>query len=161
MTWVKAFRDLLSRGLTEVVLASTVRGVVVPDHVRNADKVTVLQYGNGLPIPIVDLNIDDAGIGATLSFGRVPSRTFVPWTAVFLIRLADESFGYAPLPIGEGGSLVIHPIEPKRMIIIQGGPPPAEAAPARHLGSVPMTEAPEDDTEELPAHGRPALRVVN
>ena len=169
MTWVEAFRDLLSRGPTEVLLASTATGVVVPDSIRRADKITCLQYGNQLPLPVVDLNIDEMGIGATLSFGRVPSRTFVPWTAVFMIKLADDSLGYAPLPIGPGGALVIHPIDPGRMILIEGGPPPAAAAPAppdgpapaRHLGSVPMTEAPDEDTEEIPTGSRPNLRLVN
>lgn len=166
MTWAEAFRDLLSRGLTDVLLAPTATGVMLPDSVRQADKVTILQYGYQLPIPIVDLNIDDEGIGATLSFGRVPSRTFVPWAAVFMIKLADDSFGYAPLPVGPGGSLVIQAIDPRRMIIVQGGPPPADAGaapappPARHLGSVPMTEAPGEDTEEAP-RPRPALRLVN
>ena len=137
MTWAEAFRDLLGRGLTEVMLASNATGVVLPESVRRADEVTCLQYGHGLPIPIVDLNIDEDGIGATLTFNRLPSRTFVPWAAVFLIRLADESAGYASLPVGAGGALVIHPVDPKRLIIVAGGPPPGAGAPPRPLGSGP------------------------
>lgn len=162
MTWPAAFRDLLSRGLTEVLLASTASGVVLPEHVRTASPVTVLQYGYGLPVPITDLDIMDNGIGATLSFGRFPSRTWVPWSAVFLIRLADESMGYAALPVGPDGALELVQVNPKEIVIVQGGPIPAETpTPARHLWSVPRTEGPEDDsTEEIP-RGRPALKVVN
>ncbi len=159
-TWPAAFRDLLSHGMTEVLLASTASGVVLPEYVRQDDDVTCLQYGDRASR---DLDVNDDGIAALLSFGGVPVNTFVPWSAVFVIRLADESRGFAALPIGVDGGLVICPIDPKRMIVVNGGPTPSETpAPTRvrHLGSVPMTEAPEGDTEEIP-RGRPALRVVN
>lgn len=161
-TWSAAFRDLLSRGLTEVLLANTVRGVVLPDDVRAAGEVTCLQYGYGLPRPIRDLDITDIGIGATLSFGGVDSRTWIPWSAVFLVRLADESLGYALLPTGPDGALELQPIVPREIMIVKGGPTPEEGAapPARRLGSVPMAEAPDERTEENPRQ-RPALRLVN
>jgi hypothetical protein len=38
-----------------------------------------------MPIPIVDLEVTDAGLSGTLSFSRVPHRTYVPWSAVYAI----------------------------------------------------------------------------
>jgi hypothetical protein len=38
-----------------------------------------------MPVPIPDLEVTDAGVSATLSFSRVPHRTYVPWSAVYVI----------------------------------------------------------------------------
>src|SRR5262245_52675485 len=45
----------------------------------------ILDYAYGFTPPIPDLELDDSGIHATLSFGGLPQKTFVPWEAVFLI----------------------------------------------------------------------------
>ena len=49
----------------------------------------VLQYGHDLPIPIPDLEIDDYGVRATLSFSRTAHRTVVPWSAVYVVACDD------------------------------------------------------------------------
>jgi hypothetical protein len=59
----------------------------------------VLSYGLHMPVPILDLAATDDGISATLSFGRSPHATFVPWEAVVGLR------GYGELnnPADPGG----------------------------------------------------------
>jgi hypothetical protein len=49
----------------------------------------VLQYGRNMPIPIADLEVTDAGVSATLSFSRVPHRTYVPWHAVYAVTCTN------------------------------------------------------------------------
>lgn len=60
-------------------------GVVIPDALRGSAQLT-LEYGERLPVPIPDLEVGAEGIAATLSFQRVPARTFVPWGAVSRVR---------------------------------------------------------------------------
>lgn len=64
-------------------------GVVVPAHLKRQPRV-VLQYGLNMRIPIPDLDVGEEGIGATLSFDRAPTWTFVPWSAVFAIISQDQ-----------------------------------------------------------------------
>ncbi len=66
---------------------SSVEGVVVPGHLTG---VVSLQIGRVLPLPIPNLTIDDWGITATLSFGRVPFPCRVPWAAVIGFVTADK-----------------------------------------------------------------------
>jgi hypothetical protein len=42
-----------------------------------------------MPIPITDLEVTDAGVSATLSFSRVPHRTYVPWSAVYAVTCTN------------------------------------------------------------------------
>lgn len=49
----------------------------------------MLQYGNDLPIPIPDLQVDEYGVTATLSFSRSPQYTVVPWSAVYVVASDD------------------------------------------------------------------------
>ena len=62
-----AFLALLREGWTSLHLDARRAGVVVPPHLRSEGHL-VLQYGHDLPIPIPDLEIDDYGVRATLSF---------------------------------------------------------------------------------------------
>lgn len=64
-------------------------GVALPDHLRQQPHLR-LQYGYNMPMPIVDLTIDDRGISATLSFQRTPHATFIPWSAVFAMSDGDK-----------------------------------------------------------------------
>ena len=64
-------------------------GVVVPPQLKRQPRV-VLQYGMNMAIPIPDLDVGEEGIGATLSFDRTPTWTFVPWSAVFAIVSQDQ-----------------------------------------------------------------------
>ena len=63
-------------------------GVIVPAHLR-AEPHLVLQYGHDLPIPIPDLEVDEHGVRATLSFSKNPQRTVVPWSAVYVVTCDD------------------------------------------------------------------------
>ena len=49
----------------------------------------VLQYGHDLPIPIPDLEVDEYGVRATLSFSRAAHLTVVPWSAVYVVACDD------------------------------------------------------------------------
>lgn len=49
----------------------------------------VLQYGRNMPIPVADLEVTDAGVSATLSFSRIPHRTYVPWSAVYAVTCTN------------------------------------------------------------------------
>src|SRR5438045_6822548 len=63
-------------------------GVVVPPPLRDEPNL-VLQYGHDLPIPIPDLEVDEYGVRATLSFSRAAHRTVVPWSAVYVVACDD------------------------------------------------------------------------
>ena len=63
-------------------------GVVVPQQLRSEPHL-VLQYGYDLPIPIPDLEVDEYGVRATLSFSRAAHRTVVPWSAVYVVACDD------------------------------------------------------------------------
>lgn len=49
----------------------------------------MLQYGRNMPIAITDLEVTDAGVSATLSFSRIPHRTYVPWSAVYAVTCTN------------------------------------------------------------------------
>jgi len=84
--------------LMRLSLRSSVRGISRPGCLRRPSlldvprgeaeageatlETTTFEYGLNLPVPINDLEITEAGIGATLSFLRVFHHTFVPWEAV-------------------------------------------------------------------------------
>ena len=84
----QAFLALLREGWTSLHLDARRPGVVVPDSLRREPHL-VLQYGHDLPIPIPDLEIDDYGVRATLSFSRTAHRTVVPWSAVYVVACDD------------------------------------------------------------------------
>jgi stringent starvation protein B len=42
-----------------------------------------------MPIPIIDLEVTEAGVTATLSFSRVSHRTYVPWHAVYAVTCTN------------------------------------------------------------------------
>jgi hypothetical protein len=143
----------------------------------------VLQYGYDLPIPIADLQVDELGVIATLSFARAPQRTVVPWSAVYVVASDD----------GRG---VLYPEDIPRDVAVIGAPGEGETAgdlngpalrstsdlpsplgtdsrptPTRALRAVPMGGIVEDDAIEIlgnsgvdptPARRRkrPQLRLV-
>jgi len=84
----EVMQALLERAEARVHLDARRDGVQLPDRLRGDGHVR-LDYGYGFQPPIPDLSIDDQGIHATLSFNRVPFRTFVPWTAIYLIADFD------------------------------------------------------------------------
>lgn len=58
--------------------------VSVPDRFRG-DARLVLRFGYGLTPAIVDLALDDVGLLGTLSFGGVPHRCVLPWSAIYAV----------------------------------------------------------------------------
>ena len=84
----QAFLALLKEGWTSLHLDARRPGVQVPAAFKGEAHL-VLQYGHDLPIPIPDLEIDDYGVRATLSFSRAAQRTLVPWTAVYAVSCLD------------------------------------------------------------------------
>jgi len=83
-----AFLELLSSGWASLHLDARCPGVVVPAPFSSEGHL-VLQYGRNMPIPIADLEVTDAGVSATLSFSRVPHRTYVPWDAVYAVTCTN------------------------------------------------------------------------
>ena len=68
-------------------------GLVVPDAIPQVSPEVrmVLEYGLDMPRPIEDLQVDNAGIHATLSFGGLGwHKTFVPWEAVLGLRCEGQ-----------------------------------------------------------------------
>ena len=84
----QAFLALLREGWTSLHLDARKRGVIVPPSLRGEAHL-VLQYGHDLPIPIPDLEVDDYGVRATLSFSRTAHLTVVPWDAVYVVTCDD------------------------------------------------------------------------
>jgi stringent starvation protein B len=84
----QAFLALLREGWTSLHLDARRPGVVVPQQLHGEPHL-VLQYGHDLPIPIPDLEVDDYGVRATLSFSRTAHRTVVPWSAVYVVACDD------------------------------------------------------------------------
>jgi stringent starvation protein B len=75
-----------------VHLDPRIDGVVLPPQLRRQKRI-LLQYGLNMRIPIPDLDVGDEGIGATLSFNRIATWTFVPWAAVFAVLSEDQRSG--------------------------------------------------------------------
>jgi stringent starvation protein B len=84
----QAFLALLKEGWTSLHLDARRPGVIVPDGFRGEAHL-VLQYGHDLPIPIPDLDVDEYGVRATLSFSRNPQLTMIPWSAVYAVVSTD------------------------------------------------------------------------
>jgi hypothetical protein len=84
----EVFQALLREGWTSLHLDARRPGVIVPPHLR-AEPHLVLQYGHDLPIPIPDLEVDEHGVRATLSFSKNPQRTVIPWSAVYVVTCDD------------------------------------------------------------------------
>lgn len=125
-----AFLALLREGWTSLYLDARRAGVIVPAHLRGEAHL-VLQYGHDLLIPIPDLEVDDYGVRATLSFSRTPHLTVVPWSAVYVIACED------------GRAMLYHEDVPEDVSIVASPAPmdqvAAETELAQHEGGVDET----------------------
>ena len=93
----RAFEQLLGDHPIVRVVFMDHPGLRVPNIVRPcAGQTTTFEYGLNLPVQIPDLVITDEGIRATLSFNRMPSRTFVPWEAVIMVGLSSQEVVLSP-----------------------------------------------------------------
>jgi stringent starvation protein B len=105
-----AFVALLREGWTSLHLDARRSGVIVPVHL-SGEAHLVLQFGHDLPIPIPDLEVDDYGVRATLSFSRTPHLTVVPWSAVYVVACDD------------GRGVLYHEDVPEDVSIVASRPP--------------------------------------
>lgn len=134
--------ELLKEAWVYVHLDPRRDGVLLPDFLREEPRV-VLQYGYNMPVPIHDLTVDERGIGATLSFRRVPQATFIPWSAVFALTdgekhgmvweedIPQELLQEAAAPAKPGPAPVAAPAPaPTRPASISALPSTAPAKPA-------------------------------
>jgi hypothetical protein len=80
----RRFDELLKKDWVTIHLDPRRAGVKLPAQLQLTGD-CVLQYGQDMPRPILDLKTTDVGITATLSFSDQPTPTFVPWAAVFWI----------------------------------------------------------------------------
>jgi stringent starvation protein B len=79
---------LLEDGPVLVHLDARRSGVDVPDQHRHEAKL-VLRIGYGLTPAIPDLEIDEQGIRATLTFRGRPHHCRIPWVAVYAVVAED------------------------------------------------------------------------
>jgi stringent starvation protein B len=112
----QAFLALLKEGSTSLHLDARRAGVAVPDALRQEAHL-MLQYGYDLAISIPDLEVDEHGVRATLSFSRTPHFTVIPWSAVYAIASVD----------GRG---VLYPEDVPGDVSVMAGSAPGEAAEA-------------------------------
>jgi len=83
--------DLLEKSSVFVHLDPRAKDVVVPSQFQGQGQL-VLQVGLNMAVNIPDLDVNDDGIGCTLSFNRVPQWCFVPWHAVYAL-VGDDGRG--------------------------------------------------------------------
>ncbi|HET6148718.1 MAG TPA: ClpXP protease specificity-enhancing factor SspB [Polyangia bacterium] len=138
----EVFLALLRESWTSLHLDARRPGVIVPAHLKSEPHL-VLQYGHDLPIPIPDLEVDEHGVRATLSFSKHPQRTVVPWSAVYVVTCDD------------GRGVLYHEDVPEDVSIIATHPradrSPADAA-GEQMGDGPsvLADVSEGLPEELP-----------
>jgi stringent starvation protein B len=175
-----AFLALLREGWTSLHLDARRPGVIVPAHLRGEAHL-VLQYGHDLPISIPDLEVDDYGVRATLSFSRTPQLTVVPWSAVYVVACDDGRGVLYQEDVPEDVSIVAARAPSDRSPIAPTGPSgttaETQAAPEavfdvearaakrrdstdRLLKAVPDDAVLEEPLSSPPRRRRPQLRLV-
>ena len=172
----QAFLALLKEGSTSLHLDARRPGVVVPEAFRQEAHL-MLQYGYDLAISIPDLEVDEHGVRATLSFSRTPHITVIPWTAVYAIASVDGRGVLYPEDVpgdvsvmsgSEAGEASESPQIPAEVATMGGGKSSGDGVPEarmRRLRSIPAhpeAEMTEPMAEPLAARRRrrPQLRLV-
>lgn len=119
--------------------------VRVPQWFRNQPQL-VLQIGLNMPVPILDLNVDDEAVSCTLSFSRSPFFCFIPWKAVYAL-------------VGEDGRGMVWPDDVPPEVAAQAAAQmrPKEAEQRPHLRAVPDDAAPAESAKPAPKR-RPAKK---
>ncbi len=145
----QAFLALLKEGWTSLHLDARRASVVVPDPFRSEAHL-ILQYGHDLPIPIPDLEIDEEGVRATLSFSRTAHRTSIPWTAVYAVTGVD------------GRGVLFDEDVPSDVSVIAAPIPETDAAMADELpvDLTPPAPPPARRLQAVPAHAEPAPELL-
>jgi stringent starvation protein B len=143
----QAFLALLKEGWTSLHLDARRTGVLVPEMFRNEAHL-ILQYGHDLPIPIPDLEVDEDGVRATLSFSRTAHVTFVPWSAVYAVT-------------GDDGRGVLFDEDVPSDVSVMTAPVPETAeAPPEELAAQAAVPAPVRRLQSVPAHAEPAPELL-
>jgi len=146
----QAFLALLKEGWTSLHLDARRASVLVPESFRNEAHL-ILQYGHDLPIPIPDLEIDEDGVRATLSFSRTAHRTSIPWTAVYAVTGVD------------GRGVLFDEDVPSDVSVIAAPLPDTEGAIDGAIGDdlpVDPMPAPVRRLQAVPAHAEPAPELL-
>ncbi len=116
--------------------------VVVPPQFRK-QPMLVLEIGLNMRVPIPDLEVDDEGIGCTLSFGGRKYWCQMPWHAVFALVTGDQRGMVWPPDV---------PAEVAYRFAPEGGksktPKKTSDKPGPRLVSVPDRKDEESDTSE-------------
>jgi stringent starvation protein B len=164
-----AFLALLREGWTSLHLDARRPGVIVPAHLRGEAHL-VLQYGHDLPISIPDLEIDDYGVRATLSFQRTPNLTVVPWSAVYVVACDDGRGVLYQEDVPEDVSIIAArpPTErpadtdlpPEDVFDVEGRAAKRRDSSDRLLKAVPDDAVLEEPLSAPPRRRRPQLRLV-
>ena len=107
--------------------------VVVPPQFRK-QPMLVLEVGLNMRVPIPDLEIDEEGVGCTLSFGGRPYWCQMPWSAVFAL-VTSEKRG------------MVWPPDVPPEVADRFAPPPAQSPKPKAAGPrlVPAEEPQEED----------------
>jgi stringent starvation protein B len=150
---------LLERAEARVHLDARRPGVILPQRLLGDGHVR-LDYAYGFTPPIPDLVIDDEGIHATLSFNRQPAKTFIPWTAIYLIADYDGHGAVWPEDIppdllepgaAPTGAGTLTPPPPVEVEVTETALAP-RATPARpRLAAVPDDATPTGEEQPPPA----------
>jgi stringent starvation protein B len=144
-------------------------GVIVPAHLRGEAHL-VLQYGHDLPISIPDLEVDDYGVRATLSFSRSPNLTVIPWSAVYVVACDDGRGVLYQEDVPEDVSIVAARPPSDRapdagttheeVFDVQGRAAKGRDSTDRLLKAVPDDAVIDETLDAPPRRRRPQLRLV-
>ncbi|HSZ81259.1 MAG TPA: ClpXP protease specificity-enhancing factor SspB [Polyangia bacterium] len=168
-----AFLALLREGWTSLHLDARRPGVIVPAHLRGEAHL-VLQYGHDLPISIPDLEVDEYGVRATLSFSRNPQLTVVPWSAIYVVACDDGRGVLYQEDVPEDVSIVAarppsdrapdaditHEEGHETIFDVEGRAAKRRDSTDRLLKAVPDDAVLDEPLDDPPRRRRPQLRLV-
>ena len=133
----------LERGVAMLHLDARRPGVIVPPQYAQDPH---LRLNLSYRFQIHDLEIDDARVQATLSFGGRPFQCIVPWAAIF---------GITSQATGDGQ---VWPEDLPVEVVESADEPEQPRRPA--LAAVESEDAPEEPSREEKPNRRPNLRLV-
>jgi hypothetical protein len=138
---------LLERSSLSVHLDPRPTAVIVPTRFKDQPQL-VLQVGLNMPVPILDLRLDDDGMSCTLSFNRTPFFCVVPWSSVFAMVGEDTRGMVWPEDVPVEVTRSAHDRAPEG--VVRRTPPKAAA----------IREAKAEGSKPKRTRKRPALAAV-
>jgi hypothetical protein len=142
---------LLERSSVYVHLDPRPASVLVPAKFKTQPKL-ILQVGLNMALPILDLRLDDEGIGCTLSFDRKPFFCVVPWASVYAMVGDDGRAMVWPDDVPAEVALQAQP----RVVVVREREPNEGAAPDAPAGAAPAAGSPKPKRPRK----RPVLAAV-